>query len=1076
MPLSRNKICQQAPYPSTFAKGLDYFHDGKVNDVVIVDEVSPYKRYKATVHGRSMYSVFVSLDENLDIADYQCNCEAFYNYEGACKHIVATLMSLLTYIEQNPEMKPNDNSQNNIFQKRSDNIVFSLINKCINDDIAKTEVGYKNNESLVKLVPILNCEHRDAISLSFTIGNVRQYVVKNINELCINIRNGSTVSYGKQLTFNHSLYNFDEQSQKLAKLLMNKSYERMIEFRNSYYQYDDFKRDMYLKPVVIDQLFDILNGTELKVITSNNEGMLLCVDETPKVHLKITKVDGGISASCHGITAIGGEKHCYILTDTKMCRCDDSYKSFYDDFLNPIMKNNNKIFIAQKDMNDFFNILVPAISEYITISGSTDYLEAFAPDKCEPELYLDAVEKNLITGLLYFNYGQTKINSFDKTTYDEIKRDNHKELKSKRMVGRYFNNVDNTTKGYYLTAEDDGIYSFITETLPVLTENFNIFATDRFKNIGITPPTKTTVGVSVVSNLLEIDISNVGFDLSELDGILKGYRQNKKYHRLKNGSFLSLDDSSISSIAQLTDSLDISKKQMENGKIIVPKHRAIFLDSLLHGDEAIKFERDSYFKELIRTMKSIEDSDWKVPQSLDNILRNYQQTGFRWLKTLEQYGFSGILADDMGLGKSLEIISVLLSEKENGNKIPSLIVCPTTLVLNWVDEFIKFAPSMNVLAINGNLQKRIEDMAIIPNFDVVIISYDHLKRDVELYNNIEFYYHIIDEAQVIKNQNTLVARSVKTISSKYRCALTGTPIENRISELWSIFDFLMPLYLHNYTKFKQKFEIPAVKDNNQIILERLNKMIAPFVLRRMKKDVLKELPDKTEMIFYTEMEEEQQKIYLANVVKAKEQINATDYNTNKIAIFAMLTRLRQLCCDPKLCYENYNGGSGKLEACIGLILEAVASGHKILLFSQFTSMLNILEERLLEEEISYYKLQGSTKKNERHELVEKFNNDDTNVFLISLKAGGTGLNLTAADVVIHYDPWWNLAAQNQATDRAYRIGQRNNVIVYKLIAKGTIEENIVKLQQTKMNLVDSVIQEGDGILSSITRDELFELF
>ena len=361
-------------------------------------------------------------------------------------------------------------------------------------------------------------------------------------------------------------------------------------------------------------------------------------------------------------------------------------------------------------------------------------------------------------------------------------------------------------------------------------------------------------------------------------------------------------------------------------------------------------------------------------------------------------------------------------------------------------------------------------------------SYDLLKRDIPLYEHKEFRYQILDEAQYIKNHATQNARAVKAVHSRQRFALTGTPIENRLSELWSIFDYLMPGFLYSYSRFRERLEVPIVKNGDSAALERLSRMTSPFILRRLKKDVLKELPEKTETVLYSTMEEEQRKVYAANVVLARQKLSedisskqAGDGEKNKMAVLALLTRLRQICCDPGLCYENYSGGSAKLEGCMELLKEAAAAGHKVLLFSQFTSMLAILEERLKKEGLRFFTLQGSTPKEKRAAMVDSFNTDETNVFLISLKAGGTGLNLTGADVVIHYDPWWNLSAQNQATDRAHRIGQKNSVQVYKLIAKDTIEEKIQQLQESKKELADAVIRQGDGVITSLTPEQLLDM-
>ncbi|MBP3389308.1 MAG: DEAD/DEAH box helicase [Clostridia bacterium] len=334
-------------------------------------------------------------------------------------------------------------------------------------------------------------------------------------------------------------------------------------------------------------------------------------------------------------------------------------------------------------------------------------------------------------------------------------------------------------------------------------------------------------------------------------------------------------------------------------------------------------------------------------------------------------------------------------------------------------------------------------------------------RDIPLYADKRFTYHILDEAQYIKNPHTQNARAVKAIRSEQRFALTGTPIENRVSELWSIFDFLMPGFLYSYSRFRTQFETPILRDGDDTARRQLRHLVEPFILRRLKKDVLKELPPKTEQVLLVPLNDEQQQLYTANLALARQQVRVP--GTNKMAVLALLMRLRQLCCDPTLCYEEYRGGSAKLESCLELVQQGADNGHKILIFSQFTSLLDQLQKRLVKAHVPFYRLDGATPKEQRLARIEAFNRDDTPVFLISLKAGGTGLNLTSADMVIHFDPWWNLAVQEQATDRAHRIGQTRPVQIIKLIAKDTVEERILRMQQQKQDLADALIPVGEGV-------------
>jgi SNF2 family DNA or RNA helicase len=495
---------------------------------------------------------------------------------------------------------------------------------------------------------------------------------------------------------------------------------------------------------------------------------------------------------------------------------------------------------------------------------------------------------------------------------------------------------------------------------------------------------------------------------------------------------------------------------------------------------------DEYKKIINKTYDKEDNENIIIPENMDNILRSYQKTGYKWLKILDEYRFGGILADDMGLGKTLQIIAILssyISGTKKEERKASLVVCPSSLSINWKSEVKKFAPNINVLVISGKAQERKDKIQALNEYDLVITSYDLLKRDIDIYNESGyiFRYVIADEAQYIKNSNTKNAITLKNINANTRFALTGTPIENSLSELWSIFDYIMPGYLFSYTKFKKNYESPIVKSSDEDAIKKLKMLIEPFILRRLKKEVLTELPDKTISVLNNEMVDEQNKIYVSYLMNAKkeiqDEISANGFEKSQIKILALLTRLRQICCHPSLFIGNYRGESSKLNQCMEIINDAIESNHRILLFSQFTSMFEIIEKELNKNEIKYYKLTGSTKVDERIKMVDEFNTDENiKVFLISLKAGGTGLNLTGADMVIHYDPWWNLSAENQATDRAYRIGQKNNVQVYKLITQNSIEEKINELQNKKARLSDDMLSTEETFINKLSKQDIMGLF
>ena len=427
----------------------------------------------------------------------------------------------------------------------------------------------------------------------------------------------------------------------------------------------------------------------------------------------------------------------------------------------------------------------------------------------------------------------------------------------------------------------------------------------------------------------------------------------------------------------------------------------------------------------------------------------------------------------------MQIIALLSIPQERKRPRPSIIVAPTSLVYNWKTEFARFAPGLSVTVVSGVVSRRHEMIKAFRG-DVLITSYDALKRDLEHYEKRQFRYCIIDEAQYIKNQTTQASTSVKALNAEVRFALTGTPVENSLSDLWSIFDFVLPGYLYHYAKFRRKYELPITRDNDAEAIEALREQVKPFILRRTKKEVLGELPDKIESTVYVEMEEEQRNVYSANLALARseleEELDRVGFEQSRIKILALITKLRHLCCHPNLVLDGYEGGSAKLELCMELLHDSLEEGHKVLIFSQFVSMLGVIGEELEKEGIPYYLLKGDTPSEERMRLVKAFNSDQTPVFLISLRAGGTGLNLTAADVVIHYDPWWNLSVQNQATDRAHRIGQENNVQVFKLLVKDSIEDKIDELQHRKESISRSVITENETYISNMDKDDMLALF
>ena len=569
----------------------------------------------------------------------------------------------------------------------------------------------------------------------------------------------------------------------------------------------------------------------------------------------------------------------------------------------------------------------------------------------------------------------------------------------------------------------------------------------------------------------------VGEEIIPFDDVYSLTLDNSKYVRIKNLGFAEVPTMDIYSLMRAFNTFDVYKN--DDNKYIVKTYRAGLISEMENLGLKLKMSRrfNKFWKQ-ISTFSTMDVPS--LPKGINAEFREYQTRGFGWLWFMYQYGLNGILADDMGLGKTLQALALLQKAKEKNKKAPNLVICPTSVVFNWENEIEKFAPNLSCLKLTGADRKDL--FKEIPKYDVIITSYALIRRDIAKLKKQEFRYVILDESQNIKNADSMTAQSVKQLNCKHKLALSGTPIENRLEELWSLFDFLMPGFLFDKNEFNYRYVTPIMEREDKTVEKRLKSQIYPFILRRMKRDVAKDLPDKIENVAYCELTPEQKDFYMEVMDSTREElfksIEEKGIEKSRMSIFSALLRLRQICCHPRLYdKENVKGinESGKFEQLKTMLEEIIAEKHRVLLFSQFVDMLDIIKEWLTKAGIKHEYLTGSTK--DRQEVVERFNSDPTiPIFLISLKAGGTGLNLTGADYVIHYDPWWNPAVEDQATDRAYRIGQTKKVFVYRMITKGTVEEKIQKLKSRKRDLVDSVISVDRNIGKSLTYEDLKDIF
>ena len=652
--------------------------------------------------------------------------------------------------------------------------------------------------------------------------------------------------------------------------------------------------------------------------------------------------------------------------------------------------------------------------------------------------------------------------TFYATVIDENHRNNYTAIISINTKTRVISNMSCDCHSL-LSNTKPQICSHIVATVLNGLENLNKETNDEYidENITITP--NITLDISQSRNgYMSMKLNIEGVDSNEYRELFSSYKNNNRLYRMKNGAYLDLKDNDLEQAFKLIDILNIYN-DFDNMKI--PNNKAIYLEKLIEEEDLSFVNGSKYVSNVVKKFDKVKSKNYEVPKDLNATLRDYQVSGFEFFKTLSDYQFGGILADEMGLGKTIQTIAFLLSNKDK----KSIVITPTALIYNWKNELEKFAPTLKVGLLHAAKSEREKILDNIDNYDVILTTYTTYKNDIDKYKNINFDYCIIDEAQNIKNPDAIITKAIKNVNAKVRFALTGTPIENNLMELWSIFDFIMPGYLYNKSKFKSIFV-----NNDKNIIE-LKNLIKPFILRRTKKEVITELPDKIEQKIIIDLEKEHKRAYkgYVNLITRKIKEN----NQDNITVFSYLTKLRQLCLSPELMVKNYQGKNSKLDVLINIINDS--SDEKILVFSQFTKVLEVIGKRLNEENISYSYLDGKTSAKDRVKLVEEFNTNNNKAFLISLKAGGTGLNLTSANIVVHFDPWWNPAVEDQASDRAHRIGQKNVVNVIKLIAKGTAEERVINLQETKKELIEDVINgnlDNSSTLKNLSKDDIIDLF
>lgn len=1029
----------------------DPYYAGKIERISIerVHDKILYYEVRAIVQTRWNEEIL-----NFRVNEYgtilTTNCTCCQDPHSGCVHLVSVVRAINAI---NPQTFPfhvdyqnyvkEKNRQEELERKRRrindlNQVAFEFLKEKQED---KVNSFFKENENLIRLsLYHTNSYYYDQIAFKLKIQVSRAYTVKNIQDLLRGFFEKRLESFGKNTQIYLTNDDLDEPSQLIYNFLLKYAFTK------------DWQKEGEIYSECLDDFFNLNASlpkeyTEFKTSKKNIKLVLNLLEHEDCFELN-TELDDSF---------LIGNKHLYMVNHKEIVQ----YTMDPDGFLASLAYNlqqNDGWLIKKSEFKAFYLQCLQPYMEYIKLETNVD-VEKYTTLIENIRVYSDLENANMVVWGTYLENNQKK--SFFTNT-------NSNQIASVEAIIQHYAVKIEDNKAIF-KGRSDALYNFLDYGIPLIQKQADVYVSEELKRLKNRRSMNLSVKVYVQNDLLKMELdSNVNVD--ELSHILNAYRKKKKFYQLKNGEMIDLENTGLEQLDELASTMNLTTKDFKKETIEKPAYQAFHL---MDVNPEFDVRNDVTVTEYTNRLMNIKKQPIQLKDEYKSLLRMYQQQGIQWLYDLKNMNLNGILADDMGLGKTLQVL--VFYEQYVSKEKPSLIVCPSSLMYNWMSEIEKFKIDVDAVCVTG-IQDVRKDI-IKENHELYITTYDYLRRDVELYMSMEFEYIVLDEAQFIKNPKTKNAQSVKSLKSKHRLALTGTPIENGLSELWSIFDFLLPGYLYSLNYFTKNFEKPIQMGDDKRQAQ-LQKLVSPFILRRTKKQVLKDLPDKVEKDLWLNLSPEEKQLYLANLAQVNEQLQQQLEleQVDSILILAMMTRLRQICCEPRMLYENYTGESTKFKMCLDLIETLKENDKKVLLFSSFTSIFDSFIEEFNRRGIKYHMITGAVDKKKRKEEVDAFQSDDSNVFLISLKAGGTGLNLTKAQAVIHFDPWWNVSAQNQATDRAYRIGQTKNVLVYQLLMKNTIEEKIYEMQKRKKAMSDLFVENSKGGISTLSKEELKDLF
>ena len=1072
---------------STFLQGKEVYKNRAVKNLK-VDTKNNTVQFN--VEDRQLETVHLRFYPNGVARKYHCTCKPFEKNAGACKHVVAAMFHLndldaseLTSKSETPGSTGNK-TQPMFSYKKSEKAVNELLHLSKQEIARQTDSLYKQPVYVEYILNVSGTSANPVYDLFFKIGKDYLYIVKNTARVIDDIISGEPIEFGKNFTFDSSdyallaedRYVFEKLKdiQDIISSLTPVGYESQISNRESF----------SIPALYIKEMIRLLENTmgafarfgrPPRQLTQIDRGDTLRVKEGIEdlnLTFKFEKKDNLFHFSLADTSLTVEDFHFHDkgkMIEYKQVfylLSSPSYELIHSIFEGLKSSGSYTLVMRRSEIETFLSVTLSQLNEVIQVNMDEAVRQLIYQAEFEPQLYIDTEGQSLLIRPVY-SYGQTTLYPLEwsETEVEEtiLVREWKKESDVLNLLYTHVPSVARQ-QGMWKLTETDTISGFLYDSLPELAENMEIFLSQSARRLIYSPKRqpRVTMEMRESSNLLDISFETEDISSNELQALLKDLERNQPFYRLSSGQLVNLKDPAFQAMKRAKESLDIDDDEFETDMTV-----SVFQGLSALDEETINTGRR--FKSLVEQLLSPETLDFDLPTGLKANMRPYQVTGFKWLKSLDHYGFGGVLADDMGLGKTVQTIAFLQSKYEE-KQGRYLIICPSSVVYNWHHEWLNFAPDTETIIISGSKEEREakKQEALDKNIPIWITSYPLVQRDTDLYEEETFETIVLDESQTVKNSAAKTTQAVKKLKAESKIALSGTPIENHLGELWSLFSIIQPGLFKNRKAFQAMDQ------------SRISAKIKPFILRRLKRDVLDDLPEKTESTEYIELSDNQKRLYQTQHAAIKQEIktliDTDELNANRIKVLAGMTRLRQICCDPRLVMPNFEGSSSKLERLMEYLEEARANGKRVVLFSQFTSMLKIIRERLDAIDVDYHYLDGQTKNEDRMHLTTRFNTGEKDLFLISLKAGGTGLNLTGGDTVILYDSWWNPAIEDQAADRVHRFGQKKSVQIIRLITTGTIEERINDLQEKKRELIDSVITKGNTqTLNNLSTEEVLTL-